>query len=86
MITARQLRMARAALDWTQLELAEMVSVKPLTIKRAEKQGLEKTRQATVETIEKVLTGAGIEFIDDGTREGAVLLKAKVKAKGKAKP
>jgi transcriptional regulator with XRE-family HTH domain len=62
-ITSTQLRMARAALKWTVRDLAKAAGVHPNTITNLEIErfaGDTKTWAA----IEKVLTHAGVEFID----------------------
>lgn len=62
MILPIQLRMARAALDWTVRELATRTGVNKNTISRfeAEKDIL----AGSLREIEKVLLEAGIRFID----------------------
>lgn len=85
MITARQIRAARALLGWSQPDLAKLADVQALTIKRIEKNGMENTRAATAEAIENAFATAGIVFVDDHSKEGAAILKAKIKAKPKKK-
>lgn len=64
MLTAEQVRGARAMLRMDQSALAEAAGVSLETIKRLEKMNgpLTATRVATVAAIEKALTKAGIEF------------------------
>jgi hypothetical protein len=38
-------------------------------------------RPAPVEAIEEAFIGAGVEFIDNATKEGAAVMKAKAKKK-----
>ena len=74
MVSSRQMKAARALLDWSQGELAEKAGVVPITIKRAEKD-ISATKANIIEAIEKAFAAAGIEFIDNATKEGAVVLK-----------
>ncbi len=85
MITARQIRAARSLLGWTQDELSQKVGVSVPTIKRIEKNGLESIKAGSAEALENAFTSAGVEFIHDGTREGAAVLLAPAKPKGKKK-
>ena len=67
-VTVSQLRMARAALNWTLSDLAEASSVSSRTIRRIESEnGLEKATPANLKLIRETLEAAGIEFI--GTAE-----------------
>ena len=75
MTSARQFKAARALLGWSQEEIAKKLDVSTITIKRLEKEGAVNTRQDTVETLTKMYVSAGIEFIDNATKEGAVVLK-----------
>lgn len=66
LITAPQLRAARALLGITQAELAERSGVSLPTIKRLETEsGPLFIRRATREALEKALVEAGIDFIED---------------------
>ena len=67
-VTVSQLRMARAALNWTLSDLAEASSVSSRTIRRIESEnGLERATLANLKLIRETLEAAGIEFI--GTAE-----------------
>ena len=67
-VTVSQLRMARAALNWTLCDLAEASSVSSRTIRRIESEnGLERATPANLKLIRETLEAAGIEFI--GTAE-----------------
>jgi len=67
-VTVSQLRMARAALNWTLSDLAEASSVSSRTIRRIESEnGLERATPANLKLIRETLEAAGIEFI--GTAE-----------------
>jgi transcriptional regulator with XRE-family HTH domain len=60
-ITREQIRMARAALDWTAQELADKAGVAVNTIRRIE--GGSETMVGTLTKIQSVLEAAGIVFI-----------------------
>ena len=67
-VTVSQLRMARAALNWTLSDLAEASSVSSRTIRRMESEnGLDRATPANLKLIRETLEAAGIEFI--GTAE-----------------
>ena len=67
-VTVSQLRMARAALNWTLSDLAEASSVSSRTIRRIETEnGLERATPANLKLIRETLETAGIEFV--GTEE-----------------
>lgn len=75
-VTSAQVRMARAALDWTVRDLADATGLHRNTINN-----LEVGRYAgdpnTLELIEKVLTKAGVEFIAENGGGAGVRLKKK---------
>ena len=79
MLTAEQIRAARAMLRMDQAALAESAGVSVETIKRLEAQDgpLLSGRIATLSVIEKALTKAGVEFTNGD--EPGVKLKAKRK-------
>ncbi len=64
MLSAEQIRAARAMLRWEQTALAEAAGVSAETVKRLEAQDgpLLAGRAATIDAIEKALIKAGIEF------------------------
>lgn len=67
MITARQIRAARALLDMSQPELAQKAGVGVATIRRIEAALDEIVGNArTLQRIEKALQDAGVQFIDNG--------------------
>lgn len=78
MISSRQIKAARALLDWSQDDLAQKSGVSPITVKRAEK-STEASRAGILEAIERALMDAGIEFIGSASKEGATVLKGKVR-------
>lgn len=63
-----QLRMARAALEWTVRALAEKAEVAPTTVNRIER-GHASPNRATQAALQRTLEAAGVEFLDgDGVR------------------
>lgn len=66
MVTAEQIRAARALLNWGQRDLAEAAKLSIPTIKRVEasRDAIHST-YATVLAIRAALEAAGIEFIND---------------------
>lgn len=63
-VTSAQVRMARAALNWTVRDLAEAAGVHRNTITNLET-GRYAGDAATLATLETVLRRAGIDFIDE---------------------
>lgn len=65
MITAAQVRMARAGLRWSAQELADKAGVSWATIQRLEKDKDDAplSRKTTLDAVASVLTAAGVEFI-----------------------
>ena len=62
--TGNQIRMARAALSWSVLELSKHSSVSVSTIKRIESEnGLATATPANIRLIISTLEAAGIEFV-----------------------
>jgi transcriptional regulator with XRE-family HTH domain len=66
MITSLQCRMARAALDWSNRDLAERASVGVNTVSRFEQGG--EARPASIAAIQSAMEAAGVDFIPDGVR------------------
>jgi predicted transcriptional regulator len=65
-VSIRQIKAARALLDWSQDQLAEAADVSIPTIKRLEANGGQLGgRSATIEKILASLRAAGIDFIDE---------------------
>jgi predicted transcriptional regulator len=62
MITARQVRAARALLGWSQQELADRAIVSVNAVMRLER-GKVDTRMSTLTAVERALIRGGIEFI-----------------------
>ena len=75
MITARQIRAARALLSWSQQQLADKAIVSLNAVARLEK-GLVDPRVSTMLAIEKALTKAGIEFLAADQKGEGVRLKS----------
>ena len=65
-ITGRQLRAARALLDWEQIELAKRSRVAIGTIRRMESfSGQIGSRTSTLSQVQQTLEKAGIQFLND---------------------
>ena len=75
MITPRQIRAARALLDWSQQQLADKAIVSLNAVARLEK-GVVDSRVSTVMAIQKALSKAGIEFLDADQKGEGVRLKS----------
>ena len=72
MLTAAQIRAARALLDWSQKKLAEMAKLSVPTVKRMEgPMGPEHSTLANVEAIKRACETGGVIFLDPTTpKEG----------------
>jgi len=77
MVTARQVRAARASLDWTIDELAARAAVSPQTIRLFEN-GSRKPYQRTLEEIQRALQAQGIVFLEADESQGIVWSEAPV--------
>ena len=66
MITAGQVRAARALLGWTQVQLAEAAEIGEISVKNVER-GLTDTRASTLQKIRQAFEKAGVQFIPDGS-------------------
>jgi predicted transcriptional regulator len=75
MVTARQIRAARALLGWSQQQLADKAIVSLNAVARLEK-GVVDSRISTVLAIQKSLVKAGIEFLDPDVKGEGVRLKS----------
>jgi predicted transcriptional regulator len=75
MITARQIRAARALLGWSQQHLADKAIVSLNALARLEK-GVVDSRVSTVLAIQKALAKAGIEFLEADQKGEGVRLKS----------
>jgi transcriptional regulator with XRE-family HTH domain len=79
-VTSAQIRMARAALDWTVRDLAEATGLHRNTINNIEV-GRYMGDPKTLELIEKTLTVAGVNFIDENRDGPGVRLRKHFKSK-----
>jgi transcriptional regulator with XRE-family HTH domain len=80
MVTGAQVRMARAFLRWSAVELAEESGISVATIQRIEADdGFPASRGGNIEAVHKALTGAGITFLPDS--EEGVGIRGKLKTK-----
>jgi predicted transcriptional regulator len=75
MITARQIRAARALLGWSQQQLADKAIVSLNALARLEK-GIVDSRVSTVLSVQKALTKAGVEFLAADQEGEGVRLKS----------
>jgi DNA-binding XRE family transcriptional regulator len=73
-VTSAQVRMARAALDWTVRDLAEKTGLHRNTINNIEV-GRYLGDPKTLELIEKTFRAAGVEFIDENGAGAGVRLR-----------
>ncbi len=81
MISASQIKAARALLDWSQEDLAKMVDVSLPTLRNIEKGG--DTKQETLKNITSAFEENGIEFlIDDGVKRKTSAMKTLQGQKG----
>lgn len=66
MLTAAQIRAARAWLGWTQAQLADASGVDIQTLKFIEQGRTKDPRSSSLDKIEAAFEGAGLEFLDPG--------------------
>lgn len=76
MITARQIRAARALLGWSQQDLADKAIVSLNAITRLER-GEVDPRMSTVTAVQKAIAKAGVELISGDERKGEGVRMAK---------
>jgi transcriptional regulator with XRE-family HTH domain len=77
MITAEQIRAARALLRWSAQDLADSSGIGFRTIQRFESEsGIPGSRSKNLMTIRKVFESAGVAFIDQNGGGPGVRLKA----------
>ena len=79
-VTSAQVRMARAALNWTVRDLAKAASLHRNTITNIET-GRYAGDSATLETITAVLKRGGVEFIDENGGGPGVRLRKRPRKK-----
>jgi transcriptional regulator with XRE-family HTH domain len=71
MITIRQIRAARALIDWSQIELAKRAGIGIATLRRLESSGEEVTGSAkTLWRIQEALEAAGVLFLEQDANHG----------------
>ena len=76
MITAAQMRAARALIGWKQQELADGSGLSFATIQRMETQGTGKSSADNVGAVQRALEVAGVQFIpENGGGAGVRLAK-----------
>jgi hypothetical protein len=64
MISPKQMKAARALLEWDQRALAAASRLSLPTIQRMETLGLERSSAGNVERVQKALETAGVQFIE----------------------
>jgi DNA-binding XRE family transcriptional regulator len=74
MITGRQVRAARALLNWTQEMLAEKALVALTALKRLESERGLPTHESTRDQVRRALETAGVLFIESDLGHGVMLL------------
>jgi DNA-binding XRE family transcriptional regulator len=70
-LTGRQSKMARAALDWSAEDLARAADISVATLKKFEKGGT--IRPNLARAIERALLAQGMRFVIEGEHVGAVI-------------
>lgn len=76
MITSRQVRAARALLNWTQETLADKALVALTALKRLESENGLPVREDTREQVRRALEAGGIVFIASDRGRGVLLLES----------
>lgn len=84
MITAAQIRAARALVTWKQIDLAKSSGVSEMSIKNIER-GETDPRVSTLNAIRAALEAAGVIFIDDEADKGGPGVRLKPGFKPKVK-
>ena len=74
MITGRQVRAARALLNWKQEMLAEKALVALTALKRLESERGLPTHESTRDQVRRALEAAGILFVESDRGRGIMLL------------
>ncbi|MFZ3004738.1 MAG: helix-turn-helix transcriptional regulator [Phenylobacterium sp.] len=76
MVTAAQIRAARALLGWSQQELADKAIVSVNAINRLEREQVD-SKMSTFSAVERALQRAGVEFIPAAEKgEGVRFVRA----------
>lgn len=68
MITGLQVRLGRAAVEWSVIELAEHANINKNTVVRFEKDG--NTNRSTMIMLREALEAKGVEFIWQDNKQG----------------
>jgi transcriptional regulator with XRE-family HTH domain len=75
MITAGQIRAARALIGWKQIDLAKRSGISEISIKNIER-GVTDPRYRTLEAIQTAFERSGVVFLEPGdTRDGGAGLR-----------
>lgn len=79
MLTAAQIRAARALLDWSQKQLAEKSKLSVPTIKRMEgAMGPDRSTEANVDAVRRALESGGVVFLEPkSTQDGGAGVRLK---------
>jgi predicted transcriptional regulator len=82
MITAGQIRAARALIGWTQMDLAKASGVSEISIKNIER-GATDPRSSTLGALQQAFEKAGVIFLEPGDiRDGGVGVRLKKVRRG----
>jgi predicted transcriptional regulator len=82
MISAGQIRAARALIGWKQVDLAKAARVSDVSIKNIER-GATDPRASTLKAIQAAFEKAGVVFLDAGdTRDGGAGVRLRGKRRG----
>jgi transcriptional regulator with XRE-family HTH domain len=85
MITGRQVRAARALLNWKQEILAEKALVALTALKRLESERQLQVHESTRDQVRRVLEAAGILFVESDRGRGVILLHDLSRRRGQPK-
>lgn len=85
MITARQIRAARALLGWTQETLADKALVSLTALKRLESENGLKVHESTSDQIRRALETASIVFLNSDRGEGVMIVHDAMRQDHKAR-
>ncbi len=76
MITGRQVRAARALLNWTQDRLAQKALVALTALKRMESERGLHVHEGTRDRVRRILEAEGVVFMESETGRGVMVLSA----------
>lgn len=80
MITSRQIRAARALLEWSQEMLAERSAVSLTALKRLESRNGLRVFESTEDRVRRTLEAAGIMFLSSDGSVGVLLVEKGTRA------